>query len=266
MSPQPSSTPSSLYRHLVLLLVFPSLILCISDVGLQNRQRSVQGLSLFPRAVPNPSDPMNFDDMPSCARENCIPYNPETIGCPEGELTRECYCGSADPLKCQRYKCDTAQDVLAQKWLALTCTGFGFDQLNTIPACASECLLADSVASSCSLKSWDCLCAADLPSTCLKTCSSTDIKTVKAWKADQCARAQPNVKPEGSTNPLTTTIPPKLATYTLPGGNLVTSTIAPAVTTVVNANTNGNTNTINVQTGSQNSAPGLVSGLAMYDP
>lgn len=262
MSSQANSTSYSLYRHLVLLLLFPSLILCISDATLQNRGVSSDGSALVLRSVPNANDPVNFEDMPSCAREKCLPYRPESIGCPSGELLRDCFCDAPKGLDCAFFSCPNTEFTLASKWRALTCTGFGFDKLGDVPSCAQGCLLTASIYESCSLKSFDCLCAADLPSACLATCSSADSATARAWRAEQCERTQPNVKAEGVAK--TTTIPPKISTYTNASGSLVTSTVAPAVTTVVmsnaNSNTNGNTNTINVTTGE---AQGMFSGLAM---
>lgn len=260
MFSQVNSASYSLYRQLVLILLFPSLILCISDAALQNRGFSSDASGLFLRSVPNPNDPVNFDDMPSCAREKCLPYRPESIGCPSGDLIRDCFCDAAKGLDCAFFGCSNTEFTLASKWRALICTGFGFDQLGAVPSCAQSCLLTTSIYDSCSLKSFDCLCAADLPSACLATCSSSDTQIVKAWRTAQCAKAQPNVKAEGVAK--TTTIPAKVSTYTAAGGSLVTSTVSPAVTTVVmaNANTNGNTNTINVTTGE---AHGFFSGLAM---
>lgn len=260
MSSQANSPSYSLYRHLVLLLLFPSLILCISDATLQNRGVSFDGSALALRAVPNSNDPINFDDMPSCAREKCLPYRAESIGCPSGDLTRDCFCGAPKGLDCAYFSCTTTEFTLASKWRALTCTGIGFDKLGDIPSCAQGCLLSASVYESCALKSFDCLCAADLPSACLATCSSADTATVKAWRSEQCAKAQPNVKAEGVAR--TTTLSAVVSKSTDANGSVVTSTISPAVTTVImsNANTNGNTNTINVSTGE---AQGLLSGLAM---
>lgn len=259
MPSQINSISYSLYRHLVLLLLFPSFIRCISDATLQYRGLSSDGSPLYLRSVPNANDAVNFDDMPSCAREKCLPYRAESIGCPSGDLTRDCFCDAAKGLDCAFFGCSNTEFTLASKWRALTCTGFGFDQLGAVPSCAQGCLLPTSIYESCSLKSWDCLCTAELPSACLATCSSTDSQTAKAWRSAQCAKAQPNVKAEGVAK--TTTIPAKISTYTNASGSLVTSTVAPAVTTVVtNANTNGNTNTINVTTGE---AQGLLSGLAM---
>lgn len=260
MSSHSSSTPYGLYRHLVLLLLFPSLILCISDATLQNRGLSSDASPLFLRSVPNANDAVDFDSMPSCAREKCLPYRTESIGCPSGDLSRGCFCDAPKSLDCAFFSCTNTEFTLAAKWRTLTCTGFGFDQLSAVPACAQPCLLSDSVFQSCSLKSFDCFCAGDLPSSCLATCSSADAQTAKTWRSTQCTKAQPNVKAEGVAK--TSTIPAKVSTYTDPSGSLVTSTIAPAVTTVImaNANTNGNTNTINVSTGE---AQGLLSGLAM---
>lgn len=255
MSSHSRSPHHSLYRHLVFILFFPSFVFCINDGIIQNRGQSSDA-SLFGRSVPNANDIVSFDDMPSCGRAACVPFKPESIGCPEGgSPTRDCFCGSSKAIDCAWYPCSSTEYVLVQKWYALTCTGFGYDQLSAVPSCAQGCLLSASVYSSCALKSWDCFCTANLPAACLATCSSDDTASVTSWRDAQCAKVQPNAQPRGSK---TTTISAKISVYTS-AGSVVTTTVAPAVTTVVNGNTNSNT--INVSTGM---ARGLFSELTMY--
>lgn len=111
-----------------------------------------------------------------------------------------------------------------------------------------------AVQKSCALKSWECFCSSDLLDSCLTQCTDDDKGRARAWQTEACGSSPSDASKSGST-PVTKTVAAKVTVLTM-GGAVVTSTIQPAQTAVVNTNSAANQNSININTGATGSAAG----------
>jgi len=198
------------------------------------------------------SDVVSFDDMPSCPRKQCTPYQAQKLGCLK-DLNHECFCANMEAVisgcKDLTYYCNEKETFLGRIWASSVCLGFQLDAINQMPSCAQGCLEPSVIRKSCSLSTFDCFCQAELPSDCLEKCGSADTVTANKWRAGVCA-ISPSVK--GSQ---TYTIPAEVKTVTQNGKESV-QTVAPPATTVVAGNTNANAQNININTGGNGNANG----------
>lgn len=55
--------------------------------------------------------PIDFSNLPECARESCFPFHAPSIGCQN--LTSDCFCDSFQPLGCARWDCRLPEEERA---------------------------------------------------------------------------------------------------------------------------------------------------------
>lgn len=177
--------PQYLSWSLIVLCLFQHTSHCTSPPLLQSHWRS-GGLSsnLLPRAPYDGGDLMNFDDMPDCAKKGCLPLDPSTVGC-SINMTKDCYCSNNSQWSCASG--GNCVQTLFWQWLAHVCLAIPLDSFDQIPTCARACIKQGGIYGSCSLRSWDCFCATDLPKDCLVTCTTKDKDAMAAWKTEHCA-------------------------------------------------------------------------------
>lgn len=234
------------YTTILFCTIFlPSFGIC-QHGSAAHESRELNAVSL-PRAIPNQDTLMSFDDMPSCAYQQCIPFYQSVTGCGSGGITKECFCSDFNNIDCQySYPSCPLEDLwYGELWVTLTCTGIGYSKANEIPLCALPCFLSVFTVLSCDLFSYDCLCDVPLSDSCLSYCTSSEMATTQRWLNDECAKLKP-VTATAISALETVVVSAKVVTITS-AGNVVTSTIIPKTTVTVaayiqNFNTNNNIN------------------------
>lgn len=215
------------HRLYFALCLFYSLAYCTTI--LQSNWDTAGFSGLTSRAISNGDDLMSFDDMPDCAKQGCLPFDPSIIGCSE-DMTIACYCAGRKFSRTGCSKCSPSDSF--DRWMGHICLGIPLSSFDNIPPCAKSCIKEGDIQNSCSLNSWDCFCASEvLAQSCLTKCSAADKATMKQWRVDECVGYEKSVPSSTTVKSSTTSKPSTTVKSSTTGESGTTNSAASEETT-----------------------------------